>query len=82
MLEASLRERGYAAGRAWDGEVELMVTRPDAPGILTAGTQEFAGLSGAYLETWTVAGVAEDGELRGTIVLDTVTWLPQASEPE
>jgi hypothetical protein len=82
MLEASLRQRGYAAGRAWDGAVELMVTRPDAPGILTAGTQEFAGLSGAYLETWTVAGVAEDGELRGTVVLDTVTWLPQASEPE
>jgi hypothetical protein len=82
MLEASLRERGYAAGRAWDGDVELMVTRPDAPGILTAGTQEFASLSGAYLETWTVAGVDEDGELRGTIVLDTVTWLPQASEPE
>ncbi|HJR69579.1 MAG TPA: hypothetical protein VKA43_06030 [Gammaproteobacteria bacterium] len=82
VLEASLRGRGYAAGRAWDGEVELMVTRPEAPGVLTAGTQEFASLSGAYLETWTVAGVDEDGELRGTIVLDTVTWFPQASEPE
>ncbi len=82
MLEASLRERGYAAGRAWNGEVELMVTRLDAPGVLTAGTQEFASLSGAYLETWTVAGVDEDGELRGTIALDTVTWLPQASEPQ
>jgi len=82
MLEAALRQRGYAAGRAWDGEVELMVTRLDAPGILTAGTQEFASLSGAYLETWTVAGVDENGEVRGTIVLDTVTWSPQASEPQ
>jgi hypothetical protein len=82
ILEASLRSRGYAAGRAWDGAVELLVTRPDAPGALTAGTQEFADLSGAYLETWTVAGVDENGELRGTIVLDTVTWSPQASETE
>jgi hypothetical protein len=81
-LEASLRQRGYAAGKAWEGEVELMVTRPEAPGVLSAGTQEFASLRGAYLETWTVAGVGEDGELRGTIVLDTVTWLPQASEPQ
>jgi len=81
MLEASLRERGYAAGRAWDGAVELMVTRPDAPGILAAGTKEFANLSGAYLETWMVAGVSEDGELRGSIMLDTVTWSPPASEP-
>jgi hypothetical protein len=81
-LEAALRERGYAAGRAWDGAIELAVTRADAPGALAAGTQEFAGLSGAYTETWTVAGVGEDGELRGTIVLDTVTSLPQASGPQ
>ena len=82
VLEAALRERGYASGRAWSGNVELMVTRFDAPGVLTAGTQEFEGLNGAYLETWTVAGVGEDGELRGTIVLDTVTWSQQASEPQ
>jgi hypothetical protein len=82
VLEAALRERGYAAGRAWTGDVELMVTRLDAPGVLTAGSQEFAGLNGAYLETWTVAGVGEDGELRGTIALDTVTWSQPASEPQ
>jgi hypothetical protein len=82
VLEASLRGRGYTAGRAWDGDVELMVTPLDAPGVLAAGTQEFANLKGAYLETWTVAGVGEDGELRGTIMLDTVTWSAQAREPE
>jgi hypothetical protein len=82
MFEGSLRERGYVAGRAWDGAIELMLTRSDAPGVLTAGTQEFANLSGTYMETWTVAGVGEDGELRGTIVLDTVTSAPPVSEPQ
>lgn len=81
-LEAALREGGYTAGRAWDGEIELALTRADAPGVLAAGTEEFADLSGSYTETWLLTGVDESGELRGTIVLDSVTSLPQASEPQ
>ncbi len=41
--------------------------------IVAAGSDEFAGLAGKYSETWTITGVTEGGELRGTIEIDTVT---------
>lgn len=75
-LEAALRPSGYGAGKAWDGQVAVPMTREDA-GVLAAGTGEFEGLAGTYTETWTVATVDEDGKVSGTIELGTVTSRPE-----
>jgi len=71
-LEAALRSRGYNAGKDWSGDAKVAMTR-DTGGVVAAGTGEFQGLIGTYTETWTVAGVDEDGKVSGTIELSTVT---------
>jgi len=50
---------------------------PADGGTVTAGTGEFAGLSGIYVETWTVAGVDDAGELNATVELSTITRRPE-----
>jgi hypothetical protein len=72
-LETALRAAGYSPGKAWDGLVTVAMTAPAGPGVVAAGTGEFAGLSGGYTESWTVAGVNEAGQLSGTVQLDTIT---------
>ena len=64
---------GYHAGNAWNGTVALESRRTARTATVTTGSAEFEGLSGGYTEVWTVTGVSEDGELRGTIELNTVT---------
>ncbi|HEY3516433.1 MAG TPA: hypothetical protein VGL98_05250 [Gammaproteobacteria bacterium] len=71
-LDAALRSRGYSAGKAWSGDARVSMTQ-DGAGVVNAGTGEFEGLIGTYTETWTVAGVDEDGKVSGTIELATVT---------
>jgi len=71
-LEAALRTAGYSAGNAWDGQVAVPMVR-EGQGAVAAGTGEFDGLGGSYTETWTVASVDEDGQVKGTIELGTVT---------
>jgi hypothetical protein len=80
-VDAALRAKGYAAGKAWDGEIRVAMTG-DEPGAVAVGSGEFANLSGSYTESWTLAGVDEAGELRGTIELATITRAPEASLPE
>jgi hypothetical protein len=75
-LESALRTAGYGAVGAWDGQVAVAM-QPDGNGAVAAGTGEFEGLTGSYTETWTVAGVGEDGGVSGTIELATVTSLPR-----
>jgi len=71
LLEAA----GYQAGEAFSGDLRFIVTDPDEShsGQLVAGRQEFANLIGNYLESWQISGVSIDGDLLGTIRLDTVT---------
>jgi hypothetical protein len=74
VLDAALAKAGYHAGEDWTGDVrvELAASKPES-GAIAGGSEEFAGLAGEYTEIWTVTGVSEAGELRGTIELDTVT---------
>lgn len=72
-VETALQNAGYNAGAAWNGEMALALTPKDAAGRVAAGSGEFDGLGGSYTETWTLTGVADSGELRGTIALDTIT---------
>jgi hypothetical protein len=75
-LEGALRAGGYSAGKSWGGQIAVPMVR-EGTGTLAAGAGEFEGLSGSYTETWTVAAVAEDGEVAGTIELGTVTSRPE-----
>jgi hypothetical protein len=73
-LDAALRKAGYNAGAAWNGELKLELAEDrDDGGVVAGGSEEFAGLDGRYSEVWTVTGISETGELRGTIELNTVT---------
>lgn len=75
-LETALRNRGYTAGSAWNGQVTVAMVR-EGEGTVAAGAGEFDGLAGAYTETWTVAAIDENGKISGTIELGTVTSKPQ-----
>lgn len=73
-LDAALAKAGYAAGSAWNGTVAAeLASNGDDGGVVASGSAEFDGLEGSYSEVWTVTGVSELGELRGTIELNTVT---------
>ena len=73
-LDAALKKAGYNAGSAWSGELKLeLAPDGDDGGVVAGGTEEFAGLGGRYSEVWTVTGIGENGELRGTIELNTIT---------
>lgn len=72
-LDDALSSAGRRGGEAWSGEVRVVFPRPPSNGRILGGTHEFAELEGTYTETWTITGVGEGGELRGTIELATVT---------
>jgi hypothetical protein len=73
-LDTALQKAGYNAGSVWNGEVKVVLATDDAnSGVFAAGTEEFSGLEGGYSETWTLTGVTDTGEMRGTIELNTVT---------
>jgi hypothetical protein len=71
ILEAA----GYQAGETFSGDLRLVFgdNAEGRSGVLVAGRQEFANLGGEYLESWQISGVSVEGEIRGTIRLDTVT---------
>lgn len=77
-LDAALAGAGGGDGEPWAGDLRFTVT--DEPseetlgGRVVGGSGEFRGLSGVYSENWLITGVGEDGELRGTIELSTVTY--------
>ncbi len=73
-LDSALQKAGYSAGSAWNGEVKVALAPDnDNAGVVAAGSDEFSGLEGRYTEVWTLTGVTDVGELRGTIELNTVT---------
>jgi len=73
-LDAALRNSGYSPGSAWTGEVRVaFATEGTDTAVVAAGSDEFAGLDGRYSELWTITGVSDAGELRGTIEIDTIT---------
>lgn len=79
-LVDELTRRGLRAGTAWNGELTLRRTSGpagDGRGQVSGGSFEFARHTGSYGETWRLTGVDVEGQLRGTIELDTVTVLAE-----
>ncbi len=75
-----LNRRGLSAGTAWNGEVRLQRTAGPAVegrGQVSGGSFEFARHTGSYAETWRLTGIDTEGQLRGTIELDTLTVLDE-----
>ena len=72
-LDAALQKAGYSAGNVWNGDVKVTLAPDEANAVVAAGSEEFARLEGRYTEVWTLTGVTETGEMRGTIELNTVT---------
>lgn len=70
-LDSALAAAGHQAGRTWSGETSF---EPAGEGRIVGGSGEFEALEGRYTETWTVTGVGESGELKGTVELSTVTF--------
>jgi hypothetical protein len=70
-VEAALAARGYRAGVPWNGELKIALADA-ATTRSVAASREFAGLAVQYAETWNITGVSENGEVRGTVELDTI----------
>jgi len=71
-LANALSAAGARSGIDWHGELTLDATANSRKGSIVTGTQEFGGVTGAVDERWNISSVSGAGELRGTIVLDTV----------
>jgi hypothetical protein len=73
-LDAALQKAGYSAGNVWNGDLAVPLGPADEnAAVVVSGSEEFAGLEGRYTEVWTLTGVTDKGEMRGTIELNTVT---------
>ncbi len=59
----------------WGNSTErrITATTPRYAGRILRGTNEFAGLSGNFTETWKLDGTSPDGGLHGRIVLATLS---------
>lgn len=77
-FDATAASMGYQSGEAWAGELDLLISDTQTPvGEVRGGTSEFSALTGNFTERWRITGIGEAGELRGTISLDTTTFLAQ-----
>ncbi len=72
-MERELAAAGWIDGRAWSGGLELTIGSGEAvSGRVIGGSHEFADLIGTYAENWSISGVSQAGDLRGTIQLHTI----------
>lgn len=71
-LANALAAGGVQPGTAWQGELGVAIAAGERAGSVVTGTEEFAGNAGRVEEVWEITGVGGNGEIRGTIVLDTV----------
>jgi hypothetical protein len=72
-IATALQDRSLAAGAQSDAEVRLAVVDDAATTRSIVGLREFEGLDIRYTEAWSVTGIDENGQIRGTIELDTVS---------
>lgn len=73
-VDRALASAGRRPDSPWAGEVRVAIVAERAPGSVAGGSDEFVDLEGRYTETWIVTGVGEDGQLKGTVELGTVTF--------
>ncbi len=77
-LDRELAAAGRIDGQAWSGELELTLGESGADsGQIAGGSHEFEDLIGSYTEGWSISGVSQAGELRGTINLYTTAELAE-----
>jgi hypothetical protein len=72
-LATALASNGYRPGASWEGELNVVTTPDDADAHSPGGSREFGGLEVRYTEAWNITGISADGEMRGTIQLDTIS---------
>lgn len=71
-IDAALAKGGRVPGQSWTGTLTVTPV-PEPQGTQTiAATAEFDDLNLTFTESWSLTGVTETGELRGTIELATV----------
>ena len=76
VFAAGFESIAYVPGEPWSGDLEIALATGEAPvGRIEGGSDEFATLSGEYDERWKITGIDESGSLRGTIELNTTTYL-------
>lgn len=68
-IDAALAERGLTAGESVEPELSIEL---GGTATSVAATGEFAGIDLELVETWTVSGLDRNGQVRGTLQLDTV----------
>ena len=72
-IEAIVAARGLAAGATLDTGLSIDLGTP-ATSVATTG--EFEGIAFQLEETWIVTGVDDDGQIRGTVQLNTIGRRP------
>jgi hypothetical protein len=72
VVDAAYARTNHVVGQAWSGSLEIAPVADRASSRTIASSQEFTDLDVRFTETWTITGIAADGEVRGTIVLDTI----------
>lgn len=76
VFAAGFESIDYVPGEPWSGDLEIALATGEAPaGRIDGGSDEFATLNGEYDERWQITGIDESGSLRGTIELNTTTYL-------
>ncbi|MDX1561327.1 MAG: hypothetical protein R3305_00275 [Gammaproteobacteria bacterium] len=68
-IEAMLLERGWEPGQSVEQQLSIDLGNP-AQSVTTTG--EFRGIDFELIETWEVSGLDDDGNVRGTLRLNTV----------
>lgn len=75
-LAGALSRAGLRPGNAWTGNLDIQRTAGPVDGgrgRVVGGTREFSRHGGSYAERWRLTGMDEQGVLRGTIELETLT---------
>lgn len=72
VVGAAFERANRVAGQAWTGDMEIAAVADRTATRTISSSQEFSDLDVQFTETWAITGIAADGEVRGTIVLDTI----------
>jgi hypothetical protein len=72
-IESVAAERGLAIGETLEQALSIDVA---APARSVTATGEFANLEFDLVETWVVTGIDEDGQVHGTLQLNTIGRQP------
>lgn len=72
LIDSALVAAGAQSGVAWQGELRIPVAEGGNAGEVITGTEEFEDNVGRVEEIWEISGLDGNGELRGTVTLNTI----------